>query len=163
MDGDATPNRTLAGLVADMAELVARAFFGGIAAAVAMGAAILLLSTGAQASALAASRPALGAVVAARAGANPTWSAAPTPDAGRTSAGAGALWANALRTDGEASLQALGVLGLLSAAAVAAVAMVACASRRSIDSDHACITEAKGLSPNARTASLPESERAVIS
>lgn len=52
MDGKAAARSTLVRLVADMAELVARAFFGGTAAAVAMAAAILLLSIGAQAAAL---------------------------------------------------------------------------------------------------------------
>jgi Ca-activated chloride channel family protein len=53
MDGKAAvPRSTLVQLVADMAELVARAFFGGTAAAIAMAAAILVLSAGAQAATL---------------------------------------------------------------------------------------------------------------
>ena len=49
MDGKAAPGRSLLQLVGDMAELVAKAFFSGLAAAVAMGAAILALSMNAQA------------------------------------------------------------------------------------------------------------------
>jgi Ca-activated chloride channel family protein len=52
MDSSAAPRSTFLQLVADMAELVARAFFGGLAAAVAMGAAILALSANAQAATL---------------------------------------------------------------------------------------------------------------
>ena len=54
MDGKATtaPRRTFFELVGDMVELVARAFLGGIAAAVAMSLAILALSSTAQAATL---------------------------------------------------------------------------------------------------------------
>ena len=48
----AASGRTLSDLVADMAELLARAFFGGLAAAVAMSLAILALSANAQAATL---------------------------------------------------------------------------------------------------------------
>jgi len=49
MDGKAAPTRTPTDLVGDMIELVARAFVGGVAAAVAMSLAILALSATAQA------------------------------------------------------------------------------------------------------------------
>ena len=49
MDGKAAPGRSMLQLVGDMAELVAKAFFGGLAAAVAMAVAILALSMNAQA------------------------------------------------------------------------------------------------------------------
>ena len=52
MDGKAVSQRTLMDLVRDMAGLVARAFFGGLGAAVAMSLAILALSAGAQAATL---------------------------------------------------------------------------------------------------------------
>jgi Ca-activated chloride channel family protein len=53
MDGKATdPRRTFFELVGDMAELVARAFLSGLAAAVAMSLAILALSANAQAATL---------------------------------------------------------------------------------------------------------------
>ena len=68
MDSKAIPNRTVVGLIGDMAELLARAFFGGLAAAVAMGAAILALSASAQASPHTAAFPPLGYVVAASSG-----------------------------------------------------------------------------------------------
>ena len=109
MNGDATPNRTLAGLVADMAELVARAFFGGIAVAVAMGAAILVLSTGAQAQPYSASM-------------TEPWSVASPPEAGHTAAGAGALWARPMPAESGEMVQALGALARLSAGVVVVVA-----------------------------------------
>lgn len=115
MDGDAKPNRTLAGLVADMAELVARAFFGGIAAAVAMGAAILFLSTGAQAQPYAASM-------------TEPWSVASPPEAGKAT-GADALWARPMPAETGEMVQALGALALLSAVVVVVVA-------RRIDTSH---------------------------
>ena len=129
MDGKTTPNRTLLGLVGDMAELLARAFFGGLAAAVAMGAAILVLSTGAQAQPFSASYPPLGAIVATSASFDEPRSAAPTPVAGRKSAGAGALWAGTQLAETGDLVQVLGLLALLSAGAVAAVA-------RRIDDSH---------------------------
>jgi len=52
MDGKAVSRGKLVEVVGDMAELVARAFFGGLAAAVAMGAAILALSMNAHAATL---------------------------------------------------------------------------------------------------------------
>src|SRR5688572_7158280 len=53
MDGrTAAPRRSAIELIGDMAELLARAFFGGLAAAVAMGAAILALSANTQAATL---------------------------------------------------------------------------------------------------------------
>src|SRR5688572_27377433 len=52
MDASTAPRRTFLQLVGDMAELVAKAFFGGLAAAVAMGAAILALSSNTQAATL---------------------------------------------------------------------------------------------------------------
>ena len=52
MDASTAPRRTFLQLIGDMAELVAKAFFGGLAAAVAMGAAILALSSNAQATTL---------------------------------------------------------------------------------------------------------------
>jgi hypothetical protein len=122
MDGKTTPNGTLLGLVGDMAELLARAFFGGLAAAVAMGAAILVLSTGAQAQPFSASYPPLGAIVATSASFDEPRSAAPTPAAGRKSAGAGALWAGTQHAETGDLVQALGLLALLSAGAVAVVA-----------------------------------------
>jgi len=131
MDSKAIPNRTLVGLIGDMAELLARAFFGGLAAAVAMGAAILALSASAQASPHTAAYPPLGIVITASASGNKPWSAAPTPVVDQTSAGVGALWAKAPSQDFEASsgsddasdaLQLLlGLVALLSAGMVAVV------------------------------------------
>jgi len=122
MEGKTTPNRTLIGLVGDMAELLARAFFGGLAAAVAMAAAILLLSTSAQAQPFAASHPALDAIVATSASFDEPRSAAPTPVAGRKSAGAGALWARRSTDDAAGALPLLlGLVALLSAGTVAVV------------------------------------------
>ena len=134
MDGKAIPNRTLVGLIGDMAELVARAFFGGLAAAVAMGAAILALSASAQASTQTAAYTPLGDFVTASASGNKTWSAAPTPVVDHTSAGVGALWAKGTSEGFEASSSSdesadalqllLGLVALLSAAMVAVAAYV---------------------------------------
>jgi Ca-activated chloride channel family protein len=52
MDGKAVTKRTLVDMAGDWAGLVARAFFGGLGAAVAMSLAILALSAGAQAATL---------------------------------------------------------------------------------------------------------------
>lgn len=129
MDGKATtqPRRTLLELVGDMAELVARAFLSGIAAAVAMSLAILALSATAQ-----ATTP-NEAVVPGTSG-NQPWSVAPAPDADRNAAGAGALWATPkiagrrdepAQTDAAATLQlVLGLLALLAAGIVAVVSRI---------------------------------------